>query len=164
MGLHHAYAGDTSYMPKVTCPTYSHTAVGSIPAQEEVPVLDVAASEDHERSFLSIMVVNRHAESSVKATIAITGFPLGDIARVFRVGHVCGFGDLSSWYDDPAYDSVGQRDRTTVPAVWCAPKMRKAPQTQVEELPPIPLASEFTLEFSAHSFTVLVCPLPGGEK
>ena len=109
--------------------------------------------------MLSIMVVNRHPGEGMKAAINIKGFSLGASARVFQIAHIKEFGDVSDWYGKPAYDSLGKRERRTLPAFWCTPKLRKVPYTQVEELVSIALSEEFLYEFPPHSFTVIVCEL-----
>jgi len=161
-GLHRRFSGKKAYAPRVDCPEFDHPAMGSIPPQHNVPVLDVAATTG-EAGRLALLCVNRHPTAAVRATIDIAGFTVGGRARVFQVEGVEGFGDISGWYEAPARDGVGQRDRRTVPTIWTAPKLRKLPQAHVKELPPIEAGKSFEFNFPPYSFTVIACEGKGEE-
>lgn len=161
-GLHRRFCGQKSYAPRVECPVFDHPAMGSIPAQKNVPVLDVAATTGAQ-GRLALLCINRSPDSAVTAEIDVAGFSVGGKARVYQINRVDGFGDLSAWYDAPARDGVGQRDRRTVPTIWTAPKLPKIPRTHVEELPPIIIDKSFEFEFPPYSFTVIACEGKGTE-
>jgi alpha-N-arabinofuranosidase len=159
MGLHEKYAGTHSYIPVVSCSNYESKALGSIPAIKNVPYLDVAVSADEEQRTLAIMVINRHPHKNMATSLSLKGFSVKNEGRIIEVSSIDGFGDISDWYKKPTYDSVGDRDRMTVPAAWCAPKTRKLPRAKVQEREGVTVGENFHYVFPAHSFTIIVCEL-----
>ena len=95
----------SSYLPaQVTSPTFSSKSFA------EVPYLDVSATADEGKTFLALVVVNRHESQSAATSVKIAGAKLSRDAAVFEIN---GPPDAENTFADP--HKIGmQQKRTTI--------------------------------------------------
>lgn len=79
------HSGDRLLETSVESPTFSNRAYGTIRARKKNPHIVANATTNAERDRIYLMVVNRHYDTPVAATIDIRGFSFGPEARTWEL-------------------------------------------------------------------------------
>jgi hypothetical protein len=131
-------------------PTYNSTAVGDVPAVNNVPYLDIVSSLSADGTKLYIMAVNKHFDSPIQTTFTINDFtPTGSGTAWYLSGSGI---DANTGTDWPplGYGFIPAQNPEN-------PQFLKGNPAAIvsSSLPVSIFANTFTFTFGAHSVTSL---------